>query len=419
MTDRVLHKVLVSDVKVKKGRQRSEMGDMEGLAESLLKHGQMFPILLNRENQLIAGERRLEAHKMNGMLYIDAVYREEMDELDLEELELEENIQRKQLTWQEQNAAIARLHQLRMKRDPNWTQAQTAALIKDPDAVAPQQRDVSEALTLEKMMAMFPEIKQAKSKSKALNLARNLASQVNKIVDVRERPKLYQEIGEKLYHGDSVEVIKQFENESIDCIITDPPFGVDYDKQMAGSVRSADAYKDDAELYEHILTMVPDLYRVLRPDSFCIWFFGISWYERVKHVFRQAGFTVDEIPLMWNRSRGRTFTTSPKHLFAKGYDVALHAFKGDPTIVRKRHNVFDFEPVSTAERELTVERPIELYEELIKSLTIPGQVVADFFVGSGSCPAAAVKNGRDWVGVEKDEARRASAIQKIRSYIPS
>jgi DNA modification methylase len=68
---------------------------------------------------------------------------------------------------------------------------------------------------------------------------------------------------------------------------------------------------------------------------------------------------------------------------------------------------------------MLVERPVELYAELIKHLTIPGEVVADFFAGSGSCPAAAHSLGRDFFAVEKNPERRAAAIQKTKAYAPS
>lgn len=419
-TEKTVHRLEISSIVVKNGRQRQEMGDLESLAESLLKFGQLTPILVDRTGTLIAGERRIEAHKMNGMTHIDALYRDEVSELELEEMELEENIRRKQLTWQEENDAIARIHKLRVKQDPNWSQAQTAQLIVKPGASAPQQRDVSQALSLERMMKLFPEIKNAKNKKQAMNMAKAKAKQVSKMIDVQKKPKVFKAVEERILLGDSVEVIKSIPDESIDCIVTDPPFGVDYDQQVAGSVREADAYTDTKDEYERILSMVPDLYRVLKPDAFCIWFFGMTWYERVKQTFRAAGFSVDEIPIVWNRSGGRTFTTSPNHLFTKGYDVAIHAFKGDPILAQKnKSNVITIDPVSTADRELTVERPVELYEELIRRTTIKGQVVADFFVGSGSCPAAAARLERDYIGVERDPARRASAIMKIQAHTPS
>lgn len=414
-----IHKVAVSDIKIRTKRQRSEMGDLESLAESLLRWGQLNPVILNKNNELIAGERRLEATKMNCVVHIDAVYREEMDELDLEELELEENIRRKQLTWKEEELAIARIHKIKQARDPNWGQRQTAELVAKPGQI-PQQRDVSQALTLEKMMALFPEIGNAKTKAQALNMAKAKAKSVTRAIDVQQRPEVYAEVGEKIWLGDSVELIKQIEDEAIDAVITDPPFGINYDAHVAGTVGEENVYKDDEQKYERLLTMFPDIYRVLKKDGWLIWFFGMTWYERVKTELRKAGFTVDEIPIVWDRSDGRCYTNRPDRYFTKAYDVAFHAFKGDPHLVKKNEkNILRIPPVEGKDRELVVERPVELYSELIQRVTIQGQLVADFFAGSGSCLAAAASLKRDYLGIELNEARRATAIQKIRAHIPS
>ena len=416
-----VHKVKVEDVKIRAPRQRQELGDLEGLAESILRSGLLNPIILNRNNELIAGERRLEAHKMNCWLTIEARYRDELDELALEELELEENIQRKQLTWQEENAAIARIHKIRQSRDPNWGQRQTAELISKPgQSPMDLQKNVSQALSLDQMMKMFPELAGAKSKAQALNMAKAKAKSITRAVDVSQRPEIYREVQEKIWLGDSVELIKQIENEAFDAVITDPPFGINYDAHVAGTVGEENAYKDDAQKYERILTMLPDVYRVLKKDSWLIWFFGMTWYQRVKDELRAAGFTVDEIPIVWDRSEGRCYTNRPDRYFTKAYDVAFHCFKGDPHIVQKnKPNLLSIPPVEKSERELVVERPVELYEELINRLTIPGQIVADFFVGSGSCTAACAKLKRDYLGIEINEGRRAAAIQKTRAHIPT
>jgi DNA modification methylase len=165
--------------------------------------------------------------------------------------------------------------------------------------------------------------------------------------------------------------------------------------------------------------MAPDMYRVLKPNAFAIWFLGISWYERCKDAFRAAGFTVDEIPIIWDRSDGRTFTSRPDRWFGRGYDIALHMVKGEPRLAQTgKHNIIRVTPVPSSERDVLVERPVELYQELIRRTTIEGEIVADFFVGGGGCPAAAASLRRGYFGVEMSEERRAKGITKIRAYTP-
>lgn len=386
------------------------------LVESYAKFGQLQPIIVTRDFVLVAGLHRVNAARRSGWAEINAEYQDSTDELFLREVELEENIRRKQMTWLEEQKALAAIHSIRQLRDPSWGQAQTRELTG-----AARQADVSEALKITRMVQLFPEIATAKSKTQALSWMKSKAKSMLRVDDVRNNQEDYAPIEERLVLGDSTEVIKTIADESFHAIITDPPFGIDYDDRKAGTTGTLSSYEDSKASYERILSMAPELYRTLRADGWLVWFLGISWYERAKEAFRGAGFTVDEIPIIWDRSEGRTFTTRPDRYFGRSYDIALHCLKGNPEIVaqyRGKSNIIRIAPVSTQERETLVERPVELYAELIKRLTYPGEVVADFFTGSGSCLAAAASLGRNYFGVELDPERRAYAIKKIKAHTP-
>jgi hypothetical protein len=390
----------------------------EDRAASMVKYGQLQSILVRKLDdgrfELVAGLHRTEGAKLNGS-HVRAELSEEADPITLREMELEENLSRLDMHWLEREKAIAEIHRMRMARDPNWTQVQTQVLTK-----AARQGDVSEAIKLVEMTKLFPELGEAKSKHQAMSWAKAKADLVMRVQEVRDAdPAEYAGIEACITLGDSVDVIKTIPDHTFHAVITDPPFGIDYDSRKAGTESSLSTYKDDEERYIRLLTMAPDLFRVIRPNGWLVWFFGMSWYGEVKRVFSDAGFTVDELPVVWNRSGGRCHTNRPDRYFTRGYDVAIHAFKGEPQIIRRGlPNVITVDPVPTNERELTVERPIELYEELITRLTVPGEYVADFFPGSGSCLAACAKNGRRYYGNELDPERRAVAIKKVKAYTP-
>jgi len=104
--------VPIKDIKVRK-RIRKDMGDIAALAESLKRHGQITPILIGSDNQLIAGQRRLEAAKLLGWRNIGAAISEDSSELGRLELELEENIQRHDFSIEEIAEATRSLDRLR------------------------------------------------------------------------------------------------------------------------------------------------------------------------------------------------------------------------------------------------------------------------------------------------------------------
>jgi len=404
--------IAIGDIKVSRERLR-DVGDVSGLATSLKQFGQLQPVILGDGFELIAGMRRYTAAKALGWTDIWAVPHREVPESLAREIELEENIQRLDMTVVERIKAIAEIDRLKRLSDPNWSQTLTGEV-----AGVARQR-VNEAVNLARMIEAFPELAEAKNVSQLKSWALSKVASVVRQKEVRANPAQFQALEEKVWRDDSVEAIKRVPTGSFDLVLTDPPFGIGYDNRKAGDA-SVSAYKDDEKSYERLLTMAPDLYRVIKPAGWLIWFLGPSWYERAKLVFREAGFVVDEIPIIWVRTAGRCYTARPDRYFARGYDMALHCIKGNPEmVVRNRPNIFEFAPPPQAEVELLVERPVELYAELIKHLTHPGEVVADFFVGSGSVLAAAAETRRNFFGIELDAERRLVALKKIAAHTPS
>ena len=101
------------DSVVVRERIRSDLGELGPMMESLRRHGQFSPILITRESELIAGHRRLESARRLGWTSIEAVVMDQCDEEIRLQLEIEENVQRKQLSNDELAAAVARLERLR------------------------------------------------------------------------------------------------------------------------------------------------------------------------------------------------------------------------------------------------------------------------------------------------------------------
>lgn len=104
--------VKIDTIKVKK-RVRRDLGDVDALKESLRTYGLLNPVTLNKDNELIAGERRLEAAKMLGWTNINAVILDNITPAEQLELELEENNQRKEFTKEELLEGYRRLEKLR------------------------------------------------------------------------------------------------------------------------------------------------------------------------------------------------------------------------------------------------------------------------------------------------------------------
>ena len=107
-------KVSVSSIVVKK-RVRREMGDLGPLMESMKRHGQLNPVSITRSNELVAGHRRLVSARKLGWQYIEASIVERDSELEKLEMEMEENVHRRDFSPEELLDGFRRLEKLRRR----------------------------------------------------------------------------------------------------------------------------------------------------------------------------------------------------------------------------------------------------------------------------------------------------------------
>ncbi len=102
----------IKDIKVSKKRIRQDVGDLTTLKKSLKKHGLLNPISVNPKGDLIAGFRRLQAVKELGWTEIEATVVNPASDIDLLEMEMEENIVRKEFSQTELLEGLKRKKQL-------------------------------------------------------------------------------------------------------------------------------------------------------------------------------------------------------------------------------------------------------------------------------------------------------------------
>jgi ParB-like chromosome segregation protein Spo0J len=90
-------KMLISQISVG-DRRREDLGDVAGLATSINRYGLLHPVVVDATGALVAGERRLRATESLGESWIEVKQLDELSDAELREIELEENLRRKDLT---------------------------------------------------------------------------------------------------------------------------------------------------------------------------------------------------------------------------------------------------------------------------------------------------------------------------------
>ena len=101
----------ISEIVIRK-RVRQDLGDLSELMESLKKFGQLNPVIITRDKELIAGHRRLESAKRLGWYTVDVVCVDRVAEAEKLEMELQENVHRKDLSPSELLEGYSRLEKL-------------------------------------------------------------------------------------------------------------------------------------------------------------------------------------------------------------------------------------------------------------------------------------------------------------------
>jgi ParB-like nuclease domain len=97
-------------------RCRQELGGLEALAASIQQHGLIHPIVIAQDGTLVAGERRLKACQLLGWVEIDVRVYEDLTDAERWAIELEENLQRKDLTEYERSKTMMAL----WRRHRDW-----------------------------------------------------------------------------------------------------------------------------------------------------------------------------------------------------------------------------------------------------------------------------------------------------------
>ena len=399
--------VQADKIVVSEKRQRTKMNEkkLAELKSSIIQRGLLHPIILTDDNNLVAGARRLTALKQiseaNGQFYCNEhlipkgmipFLRHNSDAVGLREAELEENILREELSWQDRCIAVEELHRIRQAQFPKQTVTDTA---KELDAVvdAEPTRKTREEVARSVIVNEFlddPDIAQAGSLAKAFNVVSR---------------KLEAEFLEgRTFNSPHQLIVGDFEKEDLpldfyDCCITDLPYGVGAD-EFGDAASMSHQYKDDYETARIInLAAIVKASIICKEDAHLYLFCDIELFKELRDFCARIeyGWTPWRTPLIWDKHHGHI---PGLKWFRRTYECVLFAYRGNKGLAFNEGDILRVAP--DRDRIVGAQKPVLLYSKLIKLSCVPGDTVVDLCCGSGTIFRAAASTGVIATGIEKN-----------------
>lgn len=202
-----------------------------------------------------------------------------------------------------------------------------------------------------------------------------------------------------IVHGDCIQVMRQIASQSVDFILTDPPYLVNFRDRSGRSI----ANDRNGSWLKPAFT---EAYRILKSNSLMVCCYGWSKVDVFFAAWREAGFRpVGHIVFHKNYA-------SKTNFLRYQHEQAFLLAKGTPT--RPISPISDVQEFRYSKNALhPTQKPVSALIPLIKSFSREGEVVADPFCGSASTCAAALLVGRRFLGIEMDEKYHRIATARM------
>lgn len=195
-------------------------------------------------------------------------------------------------------------------------------------------------------------------------------------------------------------------DESVNAIITDPPYGINYVSQTGARIKNDKA---------SFIWFLYDAFRVLKSGGTLLCFTRWDVEQTFIDAIELAGFRVKS-EVIWDKVYHGMGDT--KAAFAPAHENIVFAIKGKYSFPGGRpKDLVTFSKLGSAQMIHPTEKPVGLIANLITAVTKPDGLILDPFAGSGSTLVAAKKSGRRFIGVELDDEYYEKARRRIEEVV--
>lgn len=428
--------IRLDEIIVPEDRQRKEFEPeaLSDLCDDICFNGlQHAPVVRTtaRGTELVSGERRLRCIRdlaaagipirigtTNVPLdHIPVTDFGSLSDREASVIELHENIKRHDLTWQERALAEAKLHEVRSDEAAEVGQKQTYTATAEelagrklsPTEVPTAIAEVRTSVVLAKALA-DPDVAAAKTAREAL-----------KIFSKKETERHYSEVAKSLQQtqthdrhllikGDSKFLMGGLEAEKFDVLLCDPPYGIDA-QNFGSQVFNEHKFDDSQPTWLDLMgELAEQSFRFCKSKAHAYVFCDPQHWSILHSIFKDAGWSPWRTPLIWHKGSG--MLPRPEHGPRRCYESILYAIKGDKTTTGVYSDVLVYSPEKTTIHP--DQKPVDLYVDLLRRSSRPGEFVVDPFAGSGTIFVAANKLQLSATGIEQEETSYAIATERLK-----
>jgi len=210
----------------------------------------------------------------------------------------------------------------------------------------------------------------------------------------------------KFYNIDCLDGFKEIPNNTIDLIVTDPPFflKLDHHKTRTWFKRN---FADLGMIESFFKQVFSEIGRVLKPTGRIYVFcdgqsYPLFWY----HLFP---FTKKVRPLIWDKKtsiNGYSWRHQHELIIFAEMPEAIPVKTGDGDILR-------YSAVPVRKRKHPAEKPVDLLKRFIEKSSDEGDLVLDCFAGCGSTLIACEELNRNYIGFEKEKEYYITGIKNL------
>jgi len=202
---------------------------------------------------------------------------------------------------------------------------------------------------------------------------------------------------DRIYQMDCIEGMKLIPDSSIDLIVTDPPYLMNYRSNRRVVREKFKHIANDVNSYDLIQAYLKECFRILKNDTaiymFCSWHHVDFFKQEFEKYFKLKNIIV------WNKNNHGSGDL--KGAYAPKHEFILFGHKGRSILREKRvPDVIDCDKIPSPKLTHPTEKPTELLSIFIKNSSDEGDIVFDGFAGTGSTLITAARLNRNFIGFE-------------------